>query len=172
MVTFLKRKATVVALAVLTLTLAGGGIAAAAQSNPQPRPGQARTSTQPPVTAAERAAVKASKSIGIESVATSFAVIVVWNPTTGTTTVARSSAPGITVNRLGTGQFSVNFPVSVLNAVHAATLGDASDCCIPDAGEIGVAPRVLTPTAVFVQTRNSSGTPANRSFHLVVHLIS
>ncbi|MEU4716760.1 hypothetical protein AB0F73_24345 [Micromonospora purpureochromogenes] len=35
-------------------------------------------------------------------------------------------------------------------------------------GEVAVAPRYLTPNAVFVQTRTSGGSAADRPFHLVV----
>ncbi|GAA4575678.1 hypothetical protein GCM10023176_45440 [Micromonospora coerulea] len=50
----------------------------------------------------------------------------------------------------------------------SATIGTNDPLNVPPGGEISVAPRTLTPNAVFVQTRNSSGTPSDRPFQLLV----
>ncbi|WP_242624017.1 hypothetical protein [Micromonospora kangleipakensis] len=54
---------------------------------------------------------------------------------------------------------------------------DASVCCppptddplhVPPGGETSVAPRTLTPDAIFARTRSSSGNPSDRPFHIVI----
>ncbi|MDH6463222.1 hypothetical protein M2302_003407 [Micromonospora sp. A200] len=56
----------------------------------------------------------------------------------------------------------------VLLTVHVATIGTNDPGDVPPGGEVAVAPRYLTPNAVFVQTRTSGGSAADRPFHLVV----
>ena len=73
-----------------------------------------------------------------------------------------------TVIKYGTGQYQVQYGFTVSTGVFVATIGRADTCCIPPGGEVSVAPRLSTPNAVFVQTRNSAGTPTDLGFHLVV----
>jgi hypothetical protein len=83
-----------------------------------------------------------------------------------TGTVARSQ--GVTsATQLGTGLYEVIFNQSVAGCTYAATLGNTGGGG-PAAGEIGVASRDGNANGVGVATRTSSGTAADRSFHLVV----
>ncbi|MEU7399532.1 hypothetical protein, partial [Streptomyces albogriseolus] len=68
-------------------------------------------------------------------------------------------------------QLEVQDGFNVANGVYVATIGRPDACCIPPGGEVSVAPRLSTPNGVFVETRNSAGVPADRGFHLVVHIL-
>ncbi|MCF0091475.1 hypothetical protein [Micromonospora sp. MH99] len=164
--TFFRRKAAAVTLAVLALTLAGGGIAVAQPSAKAPQasvqPAARGTNAQPPVTAESARKAKAALKANTTLVASTTIVVVNSNGTK-----ARGTG---TVIKYGTGQYEVQFGQVVTSGVYVATVGRADACCIPPAGEISVAPRLSTPNAVFVQTRNSAGTPTDLGFHLVVHL--
>ncbi|MEV7328760.1 hypothetical protein [Micromonospora sp. NPDC093244] len=165
MSTFFRRKAAAVTFAVLALTLAGGGIAAAQASAKAPQeavqPAARGTNAQPPVTAESARMAKAALKANTTLVATTTTIVVNSNGT-------RARGTG-TVIKYGVGQYEVQFGFTVSNSVYVATVGRADACCIPPAGEISVAPRLSTPNAVFVQTRNSAGTPTDLGFHLVVH---
>lgn len=73
------------------------------------------------------------------------------------------------VNRLVTGRYEVIFNRNVRQCVYTATIGlpDASGVAAP--GEITTASRFRALNGVFIQTTNSSGAQANRSFHLLVN---
>ncbi|WP_405426571.1 hypothetical protein [Micromonospora sp. NBC_00617] len=164
--TFFRRKAAAVTLAVLAPTLAGGGIAVAQPSAKTPQasvqPAARSTDSQPPVTAESARKAKAALKANTTLVASTTIVVVNSNGTK-----ARGTG---TVIKYGTGQYEVQFAQVVTAGIYVATVGRADACCIPPAGEISVAPRLSTPNAVFVQTRNSAGTPTDLGFHLVVHL--
>ncbi|MBM7492914.1 hypothetical protein JOD64_004136 [Micromonospora luteifusca] len=167
METSFRRKATAVTFAVLALTLAGGGIAVAQPSAKAPqaavKPTDRGTNSQPPVTAESvRSAKAALKAGGVSTMAASVSITVV----NSNGTKARGAG---TVIKYGTGQYEVQYGFTVTSAVIVATIGRHDACCIPPSGEIAVAPRLLTPNGVFVQTRNSAGSPTDLGFHLVVH---
>ncbi|MGI5522949.1 hypothetical protein ACQEUX_18740 [Micromonospora sp. CA-259024] len=166
MSTFFRRKAAAVTFAVLALSLAGGGIAAAQPSAKAPpdaaQPAARGTNAQPPVTAESARKAKAALNANSTLVATTSIVVVNSNGT---------KARGVgTVIKWGVGQYEIQFGHIVTSGVFVATIGRGDACCIPPAGEISVAPRLGTPNAVFVQTRNSAGTATDLGFHLVVHL--
>ncbi|MFI5833096.1 hypothetical protein ACIA5A_05390 [Micromonospora sp. NPDC051300] len=172
MATFFKRKATVVALAALSLTVAGGGIAVAAQ--PESKVGQpaARgTGQQPPVGAAEQ---RAARSAMRATLAPPAAGQVAWAVVSSTGVLLQHSgnvvsafrfAPGVGVSP---GQFQVLLDYNVSQKAYVATVGTNDSDNVPPSGQVSVAPRSLTPNAVFVQTRTSDGIFSPRPFHLVV----
>ncbi|SCL29830.1 hypothetical protein GA0070616_3958 [Micromonospora nigra] len=167
MTRILRRKAAVVTLAALALALAGGGVAVAKPAAKAPtevvQPGA--RGTQPPVTAEAQRSAKAEIARAADEVGANlhnvYGTVVNANGT-------KARGWG-TVIKYGVGQYEVQFGVNVASGVYAATIGRADSCCIPPAGEVSVAPRLLTPTAVFIQTYNSAGVPADRPFHLIVH---
>jgi hypothetical protein len=67
----------------------------------------------------------------------------------------------------GTGQYQVVFDRDVRQCVYAATLGDES-ASAPGTGQIAVTSEASNVNGVRVLTRDSTGTAANRSFHLIV----
>ncbi|MEV4542378.1 hypothetical protein [Micromonospora echinaurantiaca] len=166
MTTIFRRKAVAVAFAVLALSLAGGGVAVAKAPDGASQPAaRASGGSQPPVTAESARKAKAALAAGAQTTAaagTHYTVIVNANGTK-----ARGTG---TVIKYGVGQYEVQFPYNVTRGVYLATIGRPDSCCIPAGGEVAVAPRLLTPNGVFVQTRNSAGVAADLPFHLVVHL--
>ncbi|GIJ78288.1 hypothetical protein SAMN05443287_101118 [Micromonospora phaseoli] len=160
---FFRRKAAAVAIAALALALAGGGIAAAKPTVDAAQP-TARTAQQPAVTTASlnsaKAALAKGDSIGTQAVGF-YATVVNANGT-------KARGAGVVI-KYGVGQYEVQFGSNVTTGVYVATIGDAGSCCVPPAGEVSVAPRLLTPNGVFIQTRNSAGVAADRPFHLLVH---
>ncbi|MFG3552757.1 hypothetical protein ACGGAQ_00040 [Micromonospora sp. NPDC047557] len=167
MSTSFRRKTAAVTFAVLALTLAGGGIAIAQPSAKTPQesvqPAARSTNSQPPVTAESARKAKAALNAKATTLVASTTIVVV----NANGTKARGTG---TVIKYGTGQYEVQFAQVVTAGIYVATIGRADSCCIPPSGEISVAPRLSTPNAVFVQTRNSAGAPADLGFHLVVHL--
>ncbi|MCX4386185.1 hypothetical protein OG777_04495 [Micromonospora peucetia] len=172
MTTLFRRKAVAVAFAALALTLAGGGIAVAqpaAQTpaevaQPARQPG---SGSQPAVTPAEAAKAKAALAQGPSALATTPGTVASAVVTSGGI-LLRGSPEVVSATRYGPGQYQVLFNYNVsLKAIHA-TIGTIDPFNVPPGGEISVAPRLQTPNAVFVQTRNSSGGPSDRPFHLVV----
>lgn len=177
MVTFLRRKATVVALGVLTLTLAGGGIAAAAQPAAKAQgevvqSGVRQPGHQPPVTATE---ARAAKSALRATLAPPAPGTVAWAVVSSNGTLLQHSGNVTGAFRFASnlpgqyhGQYQVTLDYDVrLKAFHA-TIGTNDPANVPPGGEISVAPRTLISNAVFVQTRNSSGGFADRPFHIVI----
>ncbi|MET8356135.1 hypothetical protein [Micromonospora sp. NPDC005171] len=167
MTTSFRRKAAAVTFAVLGLSLAGGGIAIAQPSAKAPQeavqPAARHTNAQPPVTAESARKAKAALKAGAATtlVATNAFTVVNSNGTK-----ARGTG---TVIKYGPGQYEVQFGYTVSAGAFLATISRSDACCIPPAGEISVAPRLSTPNAVFVQTRNSAGTPADLGFTLLTH---
>ena len=85
-------------------------------------------------------------------------------------TLLQHSANVVSVTKYsayGAGQYQVLLDYDVHLKAHAATTGTNDPTSIPPGGEVAVAPRYLTPNAVFVQTR-SGGSAADKPFHLVV----
>jgi hypothetical protein len=171
MATFLRRKAAAVTLGVLTLTLAGGGIAAAQPTTKAPaevaQPG-ARSSgaTQPSVSAADAKQARAALSdVGVQATAPGT---VAWAVVSSNGTLLRGSPEAVSATRYGPGEYQVLFNYDVSRKSYQATIGTTDQFNVPPAGEISVAPRLWTINGVFVQTRNSAGTPADRPFHLLV----
>ncbi|MBX7268536.1 hypothetical protein KIF24_22645 [Micromonospora sp. Llam7] len=162
MTRFFRRKAAAVTIAALALALAGGGIAAAKPTAESAQPA-ARTAQQPAVTTASlnsaKAALAKGDSIGTQAVGF-YATVVNANGT-------KARGDGVVI-KYGVGQYEVQFGSSVATGVYVATIGRADSCCVPPAGEVSVAPRLLTPNGVFIQTRNSAGVPADLPFHLLV----
>ncbi|MBM0235512.1 hypothetical protein JNW91_29305 [Micromonospora sp. STR1_7] len=167
MSTFFRRKAAAVTFAVLALTLAGGGIAAAQPSAKAPQdavqPAARSTDAQPPVTAESARKAKAALKAGG---ATTLAAATVFTVVNANGTRARGTG---TVIKYGVGEYEVQFGYNVSSGAFLATISRSDACCIPPGGEVSVAPRLSTPNAVFIQTRNSAGTPADLGFTLLTH---
>ncbi|MER7441112.1 hypothetical protein [Micromonospora avicenniae] len=158
-----RRKAIAVAFAVLGLTLAGGGIAIAQPAAQAPgQPAARASSSQPAVTAEATRSARAALKAGVGTLAASNVGTVVKADGT------KARGTGYVI-KYGTGQYEVQYGYVVSSGVYQATIGRPDACCIPPGGEIVVAPRLSTPNAVFIQTRNSAGTPVDLPFHLVVH---
>ncbi|MCX5069667.1 hypothetical protein OOJ91_27855 [Micromonospora lupini] len=166
MSTSFRRKAAAVTFAVLALTLAGGGIAIAQPSATAPqaaKPVARGTDTQPPVTAESARMAKAALKSGDATTLVATTVFTVVNPNG---TKARGTG---TVLKYGPGQYEVQFGYTVSAGAFLATISRSDSCCIPPAGEIAVAPRLSTPNAVYIETRDSAGTPTDRGFTLLTH---
>ena len=167
MSTTFRRKAAAVTFAVLALTLAGGGIAIAQPSAKAPqaavKPTARGADNQPPVTAESARKAKAALKSGATTTLVATTVFTVVN---SNGTKARGTG---TVLKYGTGQYEVQFGYTVSAGAFLATISRSDSCCIPPAGEVSVAPRLSTPNAVFIQTRNSFGTPADLGFTLLTH---
>jgi hypothetical protein len=167
MATILRRKAAAVTFGVLALTLAGGGIAIAQPATRAPvevaQPGAAARGTQPGPSAES---ARLSRATMKKATATALVATTAITVVNGNGTKARGVG---TVIKYGVGQYEVQFGYNVSAGVFVATIGRPDSCCIPPGGEVVVAPRLLTPNGVFIQTRNSAGVPADLGFHLVVH---
>ncbi|MEU7917196.1 hypothetical protein [Micromonospora zamorensis] len=167
MSTSFRRKAAAVTFAVLALSLAGGGIAIAQPSAKAPQeavqPAARGTNSQPPVTAESARMAKAALKSGA---ATTLVATNVFTVVNANGTKARGTG---TVIKYGVGQYEVQFGYTVSAGAFLATISRSDACCIPPGGEVSVAPRLSTPNAVFVQTRNSAGTPADLGFTLLTH---
>ena len=75
---------------------------------------------------------------------------------------------GITsASKTGDGQYQAIFDVDVRNCTYFATLGDES-ASGPGTGQIAVTSAAGNVNGVRVVTRNSTGDPVDRSFHLIV----
>ncbi|TDB77286.1 hypothetical protein [Micromonospora sp. KC723] len=171
MATFFRRKAAAVTLGVLALTLAGGGIATAqptTKASAEIAQPAARSSGagQPPVSAADAKRARAAlDAVGAQATAPGT---VAWAVSSSGGSLLRGSPEAVSVTRYGPGQYQVLFNYDVSRKSYQATIGTTDQFNIPPAGEISVAPRLSTINGVFVQTRNSAGTPADRPFHLLV----
>ncbi|WFE38848.1 hypothetical protein [Micromonospora sp. WMMD998] len=170
MATFFKRKATVVALAALALTVAGGGIAVAAQPESTGQPARV-AGQQPTVSAAEKQAARSAMRATLAPPASGQ---VAWAVVSSTGTLLQHSGNVVSSFRFPAGpgvwpgQYQVLLDYDVSHKAYVATIGTNDSANVPPAGEISVAPRLLTPNAVFVQTRTSAGSPSSRGFHIVV----
>ncbi len=167
MPSFFRRKAAAVAIAALALALAGGGIAAAqptaAKAPVEAAKPASRGAQQPAVTTASLNSARALLAKGDVAAASTDLYRTVVN---GNGIKARGD--GVVI-KYGVGQYEVQFGGNVATAVFVVTVGRSDSCCIPPGGEVSVAPRLLTPNGVFIQTRNSAGVAVDLPFHLVVH---
>lgn len=82
-------------------------------------------------------------------------------------TLARSSG-GVRTGRIGNGTYFVDFPGGAHQCAFTASLGHHNNFQ-PDDSPGFVVARQATPEDVFVSTYASSGSPANRGFHLAAH---
>jgi len=85
-------------------------------------------------------------------------------------TLAHSSGGGATSVRLGTagsGTYQVDFAHAVDTCAVAATIGSPTTASVTP-GEVTVADRAGNAQAVFVDTNDSAGAPADKPFRLVV----
>ncbi|MFG1778516.1 hypothetical protein ACGFIR_11870 [Micromonospora sp. NPDC049051] len=173
MTTLFRRKAVTVAFAALALTLAGGGIAVA-QPAAQAPAGSAQSAarqpgsgSQPAVTPAEARAAKAALAQGPSAQASTPGSVASAVVTSGGI-LLRGSPEVVSATRYGPGQYQVLFNYDVSLKTFVATIGTTDPYNVPPGGEVSVAPRLQTPNAVYVQTRNSTGGAADRPFHLVI----
>jgi hypothetical protein len=103
-----------------------------------------------------------TKAQGVQSVnGNCFAVV----NTNGTT--ARGNCL-ISTKRLAAGTYEIIFNGSVRQCTYLATIGLTGSSGAPPPGEIGVVGRVTDARGVYLQTRASNGTLADRPFHLGV----
>ncbi|WP_410813124.1 hypothetical protein [Micromonospora sp. 067-2] len=167
MSSFFRRKAAAVTFAALALSLAGGGIALAQPAAKAPQdavqPAARATNSQPPVTAESARKAKAALKAGA---ATTLVATEAFTVVNANGTKARGTG---TVIKYGVGQYEVQFSYTVSTGAYLATISRSESQFIPPPGEVSVAPRLNTPNAVFIQTRNSAGTPADLGFTLLTH---
>jgi hypothetical protein len=169
---FFRRKATAVTIGALALTLLGGGLAAAASPSDQNRPAaqvaaapdDSGSSGQPPVSEADkaRAQVVPGTTAGLPPTAQVHFAVVNSNGT-----LARGFQV-ISSTRLGLGWYQVVFNHDLRGSAFIATLGLTGSVYTSPSGEIAVVGRTGLSNGVFVQTWNSAGARADRSFHLAV----
>lgn len=77
-----------------------------------------------------------------------------------------SSGGGVTVIKLATGNYEVDFARNIVSCTSVATVGPSGGGS--SAGEVNVADRGGNAEAVFVDTNDSTGAGADRPFRLVV----
>lgn len=122
------------------------------------------TTEQPPVvgTEAEGVGILAvpATAAGLPATAQGHFAVVNANGTLARGFGAVSSA------RLALGQYQVVFIQNVATSAFTATIGLTGSIGASPPGEIAVVGRAGIPNGVFVQTWNSAGAPADRSFHL------
>ncbi|MER5454017.1 hypothetical protein ABT008_04485 [Micromonospora sp. NPDC002389] len=162
MTRFFRRKAAAVSIAALALALAGGGIAAAKPTVVGNQPTARATAQQPAVTTASLNSARALLAKGEVGVASTsgWATAVNANGT-------KARGDGVVI-KYGVGQYEVQFGGNATTGIYVATIGRPDSCCVPPGGEVSVAPRLLTPNGVFIQTRDSAGVAADLPFHLFV----
>lgn len=78
-----------------------------------------------------------------------------------------TSSGGATTTKHGTGTYEVDFGRDVTECASVAELAHPTDGN-PQAGETGTADRELNPEGIWIETRDSAGAAADRSFHLIV----
>lgn len=66
------------------------------------------------------------------------------------------------------GTYQVCFKVPITNGTYVATIGLPGNVSTSAPGEITVVGRIGTSNCLYVQTFDSAGTPADRSFHVAV----
>lgn len=72
------------------------------------------------------------------------------------------------VTKIGTGTFDIRFDIGIRQCAYVGTIGLPGNSGSSAPGEITVVGRAGTNNGVFVQTFDSSGTIADRSFHLAI----
>ena len=82
-------------------------------------------------------------------------------------TLDNSSGGGVTVTKVGTGTYEVDFAHQINTCTAVATPGPSGSSA-PTVGEVAVADRSGNLEAVFVDTNTSAGAAADRAFRLVV----
>ncbi|UQI48329.1 hypothetical protein M1P56_30430 [Streptomyces sp. HU2014] len=82
--------------------------------------------------------------------------------------VAAQSLGATSSTRLSVGTYQVCFNVVVTRGTYLATVGLPGNTGTPPTGEITVTGRAGTTNCLFLQTFNSAGALADRSFHVVV----
>ncbi|MEV0808544.1 hypothetical protein [Micromonospora sp. NPDC050200] len=164
MATFFRRKAAALTLGVLALTLAGGGIAAAQPTTTaQPGARQPGAGSQPPVSPADARQARAAMQATLVAPAPGT---VEWAVVSSAGTLLQHSANVVSATRYGPGQYQVLLNYDVRFKAYTATIGTNDQFNVPPGGEASVSPRNLTPNGVFVQTRTSGGSAADRPFHI------
>jgi hypothetical protein len=169
---FFRRKAIAVTIGALALTLLGGGLAAAASASDLNRsaaqvaaaPADGGSSGQPPVSEADqaRAQIVPGTAAGLPPTAqVHFAVV-------NSNGALVRGFEVISSTRLGVGWYQVVFNHDLRGSAFVGTLGLTGNLGISSSGEIAVVGRTGLNNGVFVQTWNSSGARADRSFHLAV----
>lgn len=73
------------------------------------------------------------------------------------------------VTEIQAGSYEVIFSQDVTGSAYIATIGDAGNLIIPPPGQVSVVGRFGNANGVFLQTRDSAGSPTNLGFHLAVH---
>ncbi|GIG86455.1 hypothetical protein [Plantactinospora endophytica] len=164
------RKTILLAVGALALTLVGGGIAVAgptSRTDPDAVRVNGRMVQQPPVTQADIDMAKAALLKGDASVQASSAQLFAVVSANGG--LIRHSQ-GVSATSLGVGLYQVVFTVPVANGAFLGTIGLTGSVGTSPSGFISVVGRTNLAQGVFVQTWNAANQPANRSFHLSVHL--
>jgi hypothetical protein len=120
---------------------------------------------QPPLSEKERAEARAAID---ESAAAGAGMLFAVVNSNGT--LARGSGAVSASKLSATGEYQIIFNRSVNRGAFLSTIGLAADSGQSPPGEIIVNLRVGTTNGVFVQTSDSEGKDADRSFHLAVAL--
>jgi hypothetical protein len=113
---------------------------------------------------------------GTEALATLVPATVAGMPPTAQAFFAVVNANGtlargfqaVSSTRLAPGQYQVLFAHDITGSAYVGTLGLSGALGSSPSGEIAVVGRFGAPNGVFVQTFDSAGNAADRSFHLAV----
>ena len=76
----------------------------------------------------------------------------------------------VSVQKVQTGGYFLTFDRDVSDGVYVATIGTPGNIFLMPPGEITVSGIENYPYSIGVQTYNSAGQPADRGFHVAVHL--
>jgi hypothetical protein len=121
---------------------------------------------QPPLSEKEKAEARAA----IDESAAAGGAGILFAVVNGNGTLARGSG-AVSASKLpATGEYQIIFNKSVNRGAFLSTIGLSADSGQSPPGEIIVNLRVGTTNGVFVQTSDSEGKDADRSFHLAVVL--
>jgi len=93
---------------------------------------------------------------------------VLWAVVNSDGTLARGKG-ALDANRLGGGQYEVLFDRNVSKCVYTATIGLSGASGFSAPGQITVGRRTGASNGVFITTHNSSGSFADRGFHLALN---
>jgi len=91
---------------------------------------------------------------------------VLFAQVSGAGVLDNASGPGVTVTKVGTGTYEVDFARNVSACAFTATIGPSGAGGAD--GEINVADRSGNVEGVFVDTNTSTGAAADRAFQLIV----
>lgn len=107
------------------------------------------------------------KGIDIADGSLTNADVGIYYATVSSAAAVIDQSGGVTANKLGSGEYEVDFHRNITKCAFSATVGDPEDNS--QAGQIDVADRDGNVNAVWLRTRPSDGSaPADRSFHLIV----